>query len=73
MTKLEKDVIEFILWLTPCGEVTENPTPKTIGNWARKLNRRIIRNGHKISNLCDGSGCVDKDCQSQVCRAINRR
>lgn len=73
MTALERDVVEFILWLTPCGEVKPSPSVETIGNAARKLNRRIIRNGFAISKLCDGDGCVNKKCKSPICRAVNRR
>lgn len=38
---LRSEIEEFILWLTPCGEVEPGPTLKTIGHWARKLNRKI--------------------------------
>lgn len=46
--KLEREVIDFILWLTPCGEVTENPTVETIGKAARKLYKKIKQ--HEAEN-----------------------
>lgn len=46
--KLEREVVDFVLWLTPCGEVTENPTVETIGKAARKLYKKIKK--HEAEN-----------------------
>jgi hypothetical protein len=39
---VEVDLIEFILWLTPCGQVTPAPKHELIGKKARNLLKRII-------------------------------
>ena len=31
-----KEAIEFILWVSPCGQTEENPTYKLIGETARE-------------------------------------
>jgi len=42
VSKLEKEIRDFILWLTPCGQVNPSPQVKIIGLEARKINRKII-------------------------------
>lgn len=46
--KLAKELCDFVLWLTPCGEVEPAPSPFVIGIAARKLNRRIIAHLKKV-------------------------
>ena len=48
--ELEKELIDFILWLTPCGEVSEPPTHETIGKEAGKLFKKIQQ--HQLRNKC---------------------
>jgi hypothetical protein len=40
--QLEKEMVEFISWLTPCGQVKPSPSVKVIGREARRLYKKII-------------------------------
>ena len=64
---LERQVCDFILWLTPCGEVNPGPSLDVIGWEARKLNRKIIRRGG-VADYC--GGCENPRCRSVVCCAL---
>jgi len=54
--ELEREICDFILWLTPCGEVEPAPTIETIGREARKLNKKILTHWNK-SKHADGCQC----------------
>lgn len=41
--KLEREVVAFVLWLTPCGQVHPGPSLKLIGWTARNLLKKISR------------------------------
>ena len=50
--QLAREIIEFVLWLTPCGECEPGPTIKTIGREARKVYRKIQISESKFKRRC---------------------
>lgn len=56
MKTLGQEIAEFILWLTPAGEVKFKAAEKDMfirhaGKWARKLNKRIIQGQRDYEKL----------------------
>lgn len=43
---LERELLNFLLWLTPCGEVNPGPSLEVIGKEARRINRKILKATH---------------------------